>query len=108
MAVGLAEAGADVVVHGNSRSPDDTCRAVEKAGRRAFSITADLGDPSASRDLVDRAVAAAGRLDILINNAGIIRRGPTQELSDEDWQAVLEVDLNAVFRLSRSMGRHLL
>jgi 2-deoxy-D-gluconate 3-dehydrogenase len=108
MAVGLAEAGADVVVHGNSRSPDDTCRAVEKTGRGAFPITADLGDPAASRDLVDRAVAAAGRLDILINNAGIIRRGPTQEFSDEDWQAVIEVDLNSVFRLSRAMGRHLL
>ncbi len=108
MAVGLAEAGADVVVHGNSRSPDETCRAVEAAGRRAFPVTADLGDPAASRDLVDRAVAAAGRLDVLVNNAGIIRRGPTQEFSDEDWQAVLEVDLNSVFRLSRAMGRHLL
>ncbi|HET9315359.1 MAG TPA: 2-dehydro-3-deoxy-D-gluconate 5-dehydrogenase KduD [Vicinamibacteria bacterium] len=108
MAVGLAEAGADVVVHGNSRSPDETCRAVQATGRRAFPITADLGDPAASRDLVDRAVAAAGRLDILVNNAGIIRRGPTQEFSDEDWLAVLEVDLNAVFRLSAAMGRHLL
>ena len=49
MAVGLAEAGADVVVHGNSRSPDETCRAVEAAGRRAFPVTADLGDPAASR-----------------------------------------------------------
>jgi 2-deoxy-D-gluconate 3-dehydrogenase len=108
MAVGLAEAGADVVVHGNTRSPDDTCRAVEAAGRRAIPITADLGDPAASRDLVDRAVAAAGRLDILVNNAGIIRRGPTHEFADEDWHAVLEVDLHAVFRLSRAMGRHLL
>jgi 2-dehydro-3-deoxy-D-gluconate 5-dehydrogenase len=108
MAVGLAEAGADVVVHGNSRSPDETCRAVQAAGRRAFPVTADLGDPAASRDLVDRAVAAAGRLDILINNAGIIRRGPTHEFSDDDWQAVLEVDLNSVFRISRAMGGHLL
>jgi 2-deoxy-D-gluconate 3-dehydrogenase len=108
MALGLAEAGADVVVHGNKRSPDETCRAVEAAGRRAFPITADLGDPAASRDLVDRAVAAAGRLDVLINNAGIIRRGPTQEFSDEDWHAVMEVDLHAVFRLSRAMGAYLL
>jgi 2-deoxy-D-gluconate 3-dehydrogenase len=108
MAIGLAEAGADVVVHGNSRSPDETCRAIEAAGRRAFPVTADLGDPGASRDLVDRAVAAAGQLDVLVNNAGIIRRGATQDFSDEDWSAVLEVDLNSVFRLSRAMGRHLL
>jgi 2-dehydro-3-deoxy-D-gluconate 5-dehydrogenase len=108
MAVGLAEAGADVVVHGNTRSPDDTCRAIEGLGRRAFPVTADLGDPAASHDLVGRAVAAAGRLDILVNNAGIIRRGPTHEFSDDDWQAVMEVDLNAVFRLARAMGKHLL
>jgi 2-deoxy-D-gluconate 3-dehydrogenase len=108
MAIGLAEAGADVVVHGNSRSPDETCRAIEAAGRRAFPLTADLGDAASSRDLVDRAVAAAGRVDILINNAGIIRRGPTHEFADEDWQAVIEVDLNSIFRLSRAMGRHLL
>jgi 2-deoxy-D-gluconate 3-dehydrogenase len=108
MAVGLAEAGADVVVHGNTRAPDETCRAVQAAGRRAFPITADLGDPQASRGLVERAVAAAGRLDVLVNNAGIIRRGPTPEFSDEDWAAVMEVDLHAVFRLSRAMGKHLL
>jgi 2-dehydro-3-deoxy-D-gluconate 5-dehydrogenase len=108
MAVGLAEAGADVVVHGNTRSPDDTCGAIERLGRRAWPITADLADAAGSRDLVPRAVAQAGRLDVLVNNAGIIRRGATQDFSDEDWQAVLEVDLNAVFRLSRAMGKHLL
>ncbi|MET0556248.1 MAG: 2-dehydro-3-deoxy-D-gluconate 5-dehydrogenase KduD [Vicinamibacteria bacterium] len=108
MAVGLAQAGADVVVHGNSRSPEDTCRAVESAGRRAYPITADLSDPAGSRDLVDRAIALAGRLDILVNNAGIIRRAPAAEMSDEDWAAVIEVDLNAVFRCARAMGRYLL
>jgi len=108
MAVGLAEAGADVVVHGNSRSPEDTCRAVEAAGRRAYPITADLADPAGSRDLVDRAIALAGRLDILVNNAGIIRRAPAAEMSDEDWAAVIEVDLSAVFRCARAMGKQLL
>ena len=108
LAVGLAEAGADVIAHGNSRSPDETCRAVERASRRAWPLTADLGDPAASRDLVGRAVALAGRLDILVNNAGIIRRGPSQDFADADWQAVLEVDLSAVFRLCRAMGKHLL
>jgi 2-deoxy-D-gluconate 3-dehydrogenase len=97
-----------VVVHGNSRAPDDTCRAIEKTGRQAWPITADLADPAASRDLVPRAAETTGRLDVLVNNAGIIRRGATQDFSDDDWQAVLEVDLNAVFRLSRAMGRHLL
>ena len=108
MAVGLAEAGADVVVHGNTRAPDETCRAVERAGRRAWPLTADLLDPAGARDLVGRAVALSGRLDVLVNNAGMIRRGPSQDFSDEDWQAVLEVDLSSVFRLSRAMGKHLL
>ena len=108
MAVGLAEAGADVVVHGNSRSPDDTCRAVEATGRRAYPLTADLADPAGSRDLVDRAIALAGRLDILVNNAGIIRRAPAAEMTDDDWAAVIEVDLSAVFRCARAMGKQLL
>src|SRR6059036_3330881 len=76
MAVALAEAGADVAVHGNTRSPSNTCARVEAAGRRAAPVTGDLGDRAVSGRLVDETVSAFGRLDILVNNAGIIRRTP--------------------------------
>src|SRR5207253_3129802 len=50
----------------------------------------------------------AGRIDILINNAGMIRRAPAVDFSDDDWQAVIDVNLTSVFRLSRVAGRHMM
>jgi 2-deoxy-D-gluconate 3-dehydrogenase len=107
MALGLAAAGADVVLHA-SAPPSDTAKAVEQLGRRAATLAADLRDPSAPARLAADALAAYGRLDILINNAGIIRRQSADEHSDEFWDAVIEVNLSSVFRLSRAVGRHML
>jgi 2-deoxy-D-gluconate 3-dehydrogenase len=107
MALGLAAAGADVVLHA-STPPVDTAQAVERLGRRAAPLAADLSDPSAPARLSADALAVYGRLDILINNAGIIRRQPADEHSDEFWDAVIEVNLSSVFRLSRAVGRHML
>jgi 2-deoxy-D-gluconate 3-dehydrogenase len=107
MALGLAAAGADVVLHA-SAPPRDTAKAVERLGRRAAMLAADLSDPSVPGRLAADALAAYGRLDILINNAGIIRRQSADEHSDEFWDAVIEVNLSSVFRLSRAVGRHML
>jgi 2-deoxy-D-gluconate 3-dehydrogenase len=108
MAVALAEAGADVAAHGNSRSPAETCARIERTGRKSAAVTGDLGDRDVSGRLVDEVVAALGRLDILVNNAGIIRRTPAADVSDEDWDAVIEVNLTSAFRLARAAGRHML
>jgi 2-deoxy-D-gluconate 3-dehydrogenase len=107
MALGLAAAGADVVLHA-SVPPTGTAETVERLGRRAAVLAADLGDPSAPARLAADALATYGRLDILINNAGIIRRQPADEHSDEFWDVVIEVNLSSVFRLSRAVGRHML
>jgi 2-deoxy-D-gluconate 3-dehydrogenase len=107
MALGLAAAGADVVLHA-SAPPAETALAVERLGRRAAALAADLGDPAAPARLAADALAVYGRLDILINNAGIIRRQPADEHSDEFWDAVIAVNLSSVFRLSRAVGRHML
>jgi 2-deoxy-D-gluconate 3-dehydrogenase len=107
MATALAEAGADVAVHGNAHAPADTCARVEAAGRRALPLVADLAQGS-PESLVERTLAGLGRLDVLVNNAGIIRRAPAAEHADADWDAVLAVDLSAVFRLARAAGRHML
>ena len=104
MAVALARAGADIAVHGNTRSPSGTCADVEAAGRRAAPVTGDLGDRAVSGRLVDATVSAFGRLDILVNNAGIIRRTPAERYSDEDWDTVIEVNLTSAFRLARAAG----
>jgi 2-dehydro-3-deoxy-D-gluconate 5-dehydrogenase len=105
IAKALAEAGADVAVHGNANSPEDTASAVKACGRRATTLVADMADPAAPDRLVDATVRALGGLDIVVNNAGIIRRGPTVDTTDADWQAVLDVNLNGVFRLCRAAGR---
>lgn len=108
IALALAEAGADVACHGNTRSPEPTCKAVKQCGHTALPLIGDLSDKATPQRLLDEIVARFGKIDILVNNAGTIRRQPAADYSDDDWDAVLEVNLSSVFRLSRAVGRHLL
>ena len=78
---------------------------VAELGERAHALTADLADPGSPDRLVREAEAAMGRIDILINNAGITRDALALRLRDEVWQAVIEVNLTAAFRLSRAALR---
>jgi 2-deoxy-D-gluconate 3-dehydrogenase len=106
MAIALAEAGADVAVH--SRNPgqsDETCETIASLGHRAFAVAGDMADKETPGRIIDAVVAEFGRIDILINNAGMIRRAPAVDFSEEDWQAVIEVNLSSVFRLSQAAGR---
>jgi 3-oxoacyl-[acyl-carrier protein] reductase len=77
-------------------------------GERAFACPADLRDPAAPDALIAAAEAAAGPLDILVNNAGFTRDMLALRMKDEDWQAVLDVDLTAPFRLARAALRGML
>ena len=107
MAVGLAEAGADLVVHASS-PPAGTAREIQRLGRRAVALGADLSRRPAQDRLVTDAIAAFGRVDILVNNAGTIKRRPAAEHADDLWDEVIEVNLSSVFRLSRAIGGHML
>lgn len=108
IALALAEAGADVACHGNTRSPDATCQEIKKLGRTAHSLMGDLSKPETPRAVFEKTLEAFGRVDILVNNAGTIARAPATEFSDEDWMRVIEVNLSSVFRLSQLAGRHLI
>ena len=108
IAIGLAEAGADVACHGNTKSADATCEAISQLGRTAFAVTGDLAKKETPQNLVDATIERFGRLDILVNNAGTIRRAPAAEYTEEDWAIVIEVNLSAVFRLSQLAGRQML
>jgi 2-deoxy-D-gluconate 3-dehydrogenase len=108
ISVALAEAGADVTCHGNTRSPDATCEEIRKLGRAAHSLTGDLSQRETSHAIFEETLAAFGRVDILVNNAGTITRAPAVEFSDEDWTKVIEVNLSSVFRLSQLAGRHMI
>jgi 2-deoxy-D-gluconate 3-dehydrogenase len=107
MAVGLAEAGADVIGAGIS-DMSETRKQIESLGRNFYEIKADLSQQGAAKQLVLDAVRETGKIDILVNNAGIIRRNEAEHFSDEDWNAVINVNLNAVFQLCREVGNHML
>src|SRR5947207_3875462 len=99
IAIALAEAGAGVACHGNSRPAQVTCDAIAKLSRQSFAITGDLMNPHTPEVLIAETLKKLGRLDILVNNAGMIRRSPATDFSLEDWNAVIQVNLTSVFAL---------
>jgi 2-deoxy-D-gluconate 3-dehydrogenase len=108
IAVGLASAGARVICHGNTRSPDETVRQISDSGGKARSITGDLSKRETAKRLTEEAISQFGGLDILVNNAGTIRRAPAVEYSEDDWSTVIEVNLSSVFRLCQLVGKHMI
>ncbi len=109
IAIALAEAGADLACHARSNGKaDDTCAAIEKLGRRAVTVAGDMADKETPARLAAQTIEHFGQIDILINNAGMIRRSPATEFSEEDWATVMEVNLSSVFRLSQSAGRKMI
>jgi len=108
LAQALAAAGADVACHGNKHVPNDTAAAIRKLGRRAAVLVGDVRDAATAEALVEGTVRELGAIDILINNAGTIRRSPAVDFSDDDWAAVVDVNLSAVFRLCRAAGKRML
>jgi len=106
MSVALAEAGADIAGLG-SGSLENTATRVRALGRRFLSLKVNLLEAQAKdlNEVVARVVAELGGLHILVNNAGIIRRTPVLEFSEQDWDDVIQVNLKAVFLLSQAAGR---
>ncbi|MDQ2747337.1 MAG: 2-dehydro-3-deoxy-D-gluconate 5-dehydrogenase KduD [Acidobacteriota bacterium] len=109
IAVALAEAGADVACHcHHDGDADETVSTVEKLGRRAMSVAGDMADQDVPKKIAASVIEKFRRIDILINNAGMIRRTPAVDFSEEDWSTVLEVNLSSVFRLSQAVGKHMI
>ena len=109
IAIALAEAGADVACHSRlAGGADETIEGIRKLGHRGVSITGDMANKNSPGQIVAGTIAEFGRLDILINNAGTIRRSPAVDFSEEDWATVVEVNLSSVFRMSQAAGRHMI
>ena len=109
IAIALAEAGADVAVHARSEEKAaETCRHIDATGRRSAVVLGDMADKTTPQELVDDTIAELGRIDIVINNAGMIARAPAVDFLDDDWSKVIEVNLNSVFRLSQAAGRKMI
>lgn len=107
MAIALAQTGADIVGVGY-HGMGSTQAEIESLGRRTVSITHDLGESSTAPALAQKCIAAFGRVDILVNNAGIIRLGPAEDCSAEDYDAVMEVNLRSLFLLTRDIAKQMI
>lgn len=106
MAIALAEAGADVACHSRRENgAEETCAAIEALGRKAAPVFGDLADRRSPAQIVEQTITAFSRIDILINNAGMIKRSPAVDFAGRDWDEVIEVNLSSIFRLSQSAGR---
>jgi 2-deoxy-D-gluconate 3-dehydrogenase len=104
IAIALARAGAAILAVGRS-SMTDTLSEIEAAGGRATSVFTDLADPAGAAAMLADAWDEHGPIDILVNNAGITRRGDAVDLTEADWDAVMDVNLKAVFLLSQALAR---
>jgi 2-dehydro-3-deoxy-D-gluconate 5-dehydrogenase len=106
IAVALAEAGADIVAAGRSDASETAAR-VESAGRRFLFVHADFASTEPVQRVVDAALGFQGRLDIVVNNAGIIRRADSVDVTEADWDAVIDTNLKSLFFLSQAAARHM-
>lgn len=105
IALALAAAGADIAALGRS-APDATAQQVEALGRRLCWIEADLDRSGGLAAAIDSVAAQLGPPDILVNNAGTIRRNAALDFSEDDWDAVMGVNLKTAFFLAQAFARH--
>ena len=109
MALGLAEAGVDVaVVDINTNRADRVVESIRNLGREAISIKADVTKVSDVEDMVKMVKERFGKIDILINNAGIVNNLPAEEISKEEWDRIIEVNLSGVFLCAQVVGREMI
>jgi NAD(P)-dependent dehydrogenase (short-subunit alcohol dehydrogenase family) len=109
IAEGLADAGADVIP--TSRRPEhveQTASAIEGRGRRSLRVHSDVSDRQSLQHLLDRALAAFGKVDILVNSAGRTRRAPTLTFNETEWTEILDTNLTGVLRACQVFGPHML
>ncbi|HEX6832103.1 MAG TPA: SDR family NAD(P)-dependent oxidoreductase, partial [Rudaea sp.] len=104
IALALAQAGAHIAAVGRS-APGETLAQVRAAGRRGEWIPAHLDDSAGVGAIVAEAVSKFGAIDILVNNAGTIRRNDALDFTEEDWDAVIGVNLKTAFFLSQAAAR---
>jgi len=107
IAIGLAHAGADVVLTelpGRLKNAEETAQEIAHAGRKAFVVPLDVTDLPGIREMVNVVVAEFGRIDILVNNAGINIPKPAVDVTEQDWDRVLDIDLKGVFFTAQAVA----
>jgi len=109
IALGLADAGAHVVPTGRRTDlVKAVVRDVEERGRRSLAVSADVSDDGSIRALADAVIKQFGKVDILVNAAGITVRRPTVDVSDTEWNRIIDTNLTGMLRACRAFGPHMI
>ena len=107
MALGLAEAGADIALV-DILDMSESKEKIEALGQKCIAITADLSEKESVDTIVGATVEQMGAIDILFNNAGIIRRAPITEFTEKDWDDVMNINIRTLFFLSQAVGKQMI
>jgi len=110
VALAFAREGADVLIAYLNEHEDaqETARLVEEAGRKAVLVAGDIADPAHCRAIVDQAVQAFGRIDVLVNNAAFqMTRDAIEEIPDEEWDYTFQVNITAMFHICKAAVKHM-
>jgi NAD(P)-dependent dehydrogenase (short-subunit alcohol dehydrogenase family) len=109
MATGLAEAGADVVATSRrTEQVEEAAKAIEAMGVRTLRLTSDVGDRASLERLCAAIVESFGKVDILINCAGKIKRAPTMDFPESEWQSIMDTNVTGTLRACQIFGQHML
>jgi len=109
VALGLAQGGADVVSSARRMDLVNTLAdEIEKLGRRSLRVTCDVADRRSLEKLLQECVAAFGKVDILVNAAGITKRAPTVDYAEEDWNRIMDTNLTGMLRTCQVFGKHMI
>ncbi len=109
LSLGLADAGADVVATARrQKQVDSTAKEIEARGRKTIRIATDVGNRASLENLLAGTLAAFGKVDILVNCAGMIKRTPTIDLAEAEWNNILNINLTGTLRACQVFGRPML
>ena len=109
IAIALAEAGADVAAVARSQQAiEETALAIQERGRKALAVSCDVHDSGSINKMVEDVLNEFGRIDVVINNAGGGDMKPIVEMSEDEWLRIVDLNVNALFRVCKAVGPHLI
>jgi len=109
IALMYAKEGADVLVnyHSNDAAAKETVAQIEKLGRKAVAVAADVANYKSAQNMVEECVKQLGGVDIVVNNAGVSKPSMLLKMKEEDWDAIIDIHLKAAFNTTQAAGRHM-
>ena len=109
IALGLADQGADVVATSRRQEQvDEASAAIEAKGVKSLRVASDVADRASLQTLADETIQAFGKVDILVNSAGRIKRAPTVDFPEDEWNAIMDTNVTGTLRSCHIFGKHML